>query len=191
MYSVVFWSDNSTENLDGYYFTSLSTSFEQCWPLGSARLLIMSSPYKWLRRPWRWPLELLLISVLTSESAAQRSNSSSNSCYYPSGIISPGKPCHPNANNSVCCGPGFECLGNGICQTSPLIDTPYKHTLYRSACTDPTFQDPACPHFCVGGEWKISWEKVSIWLTPMDSGGQSPGRTGNASLLSRTRNVLL
>ncbi|KAE9975709.1 hypothetical protein EG328_003026 [Venturia inaequalis] len=112
----------------------------------------MSSPYKWLRRPWRWPLELLLISVLTTESAAQRSNSSSNSCYYPSGIISPGKPCHPNANNSVCCGPGFECLGNGICQTSPLIDTPYKHTLYRSACTDPTFQDPACPHFCVGAD---------------------------------------
>ncbi|TLD37521.1 hypothetical protein E2P81_ATG04333 [Venturia nashicola] len=85
-----------------------------------------------------------------TESAAQRNNSSH--CYYPSGIFSPGKPCQPNAKNSVCCGPGFQCLGNGLCQTSPFIDTPYKHTLYRSACTDPTFQDPACPHFCIGEE---------------------------------------
>lgn len=147
----------------------------------------MSPPHKWLHRPWRWPL---LIPVFMTESAAQRNNSS-HSCYYPSGIISPGKPCHPNAKNSVCCGPGFECLDNGLCQTSPLIDTPYKFTLYRSACTDPTFQDPACPHFCVGGEWKVVWEEIELRLISANRGRQSPSWTRNASLLSRFGNILL
>lgn len=126
------------------------TSVQRCWQSGTVRLLIMSSP-KWLRRPWRWPLQILLLPIFITASGAQ-SNSSSHSCYFPSGIISAGKPCHSNAKNSVCCGPGFQCLSNKVCQTTPAIDNTFKYSLYRSGCTDPTFQDPACPRFCFRGK---------------------------------------
>jgi hypothetical protein len=41
----------------------------------------------------------------------------SEACYFPDGIqATDNTPCYKNGTVSVCCGPGFTCLSNGLCQ---------------------------------------------------------------------------
>jgi len=77
------------------------------------------------------------------------------SCYYPDGSLAPNdRPCSITASEqspSTCCGIGYACLNNTICQqtsATPCCDT----DLYiRGSCTDSTWSSNACPNFCISG----------------------------------------
>ncbi|PSN70932.1 hypothetical protein BS50DRAFT_618095 [Corynespora cassiicola Philippines] len=77
-------------------------------------------------------------------------SAASNSCYYPSGKENRGRPCFPDADVSVCCGPTFVCLSNGLCSPGPDTRRAYAYKYYRSGCTDPTWSSSSCPQFCAG-----------------------------------------
>jgi hypothetical protein len=70
------------------------------------------------------------------------------SCYYPSGDLSPTDfPC-TSSGESVCCGQGFICLSNGLCQNPSLpADSPGIYS--RGSCTDKSWASPSCQNFCV------------------------------------------
>jgi hypothetical protein len=55
--------------------------------------------------------------------------------------------------HTSCCAPGDICLTNGLCQSQG--DNNRKANLFwRNGCTDPTWNDPACPKHCEGlGVW--------------------------------------
>lgn len=71
-------------------------------------------------------------------------------CYYPDGTAAPGDvPCSDSTENSVCCGTGYACLSNGICQaTGDELKKPGATEFVRGSCTDKTFRSSACPSFC-------------------------------------------
>ena len=81
---------------------------------------------------------------------ADISIASNTTCYFPDGLQSKGSPCNPTANVSTCCGPGFVCLGNGLCAPGPNDRKTYDYKFYRSSCTDSTWKSSACPNFCLG-----------------------------------------
>jgi hypothetical protein len=68
----------------------------------------------------------------------------SEACHFPDGIQATGNtPCYKNGSVSVCGGPGFTCLSNGLCQQG--------QNLFRGTCTDSTWKNDACPNFCTSG----------------------------------------
>jgi hypothetical protein len=72
-------------------------------------------------------------------------------CYYPSGREAPSDvPCRSDTPFSTCCGQGFVCLSNGLCQ-STLDDVARAGApeFVRGACTDGTWRSSNCPLFCV------------------------------------------
>ncbi|KAF2495400.1 hypothetical protein BU16DRAFT_389474 [Lophium mytilinum] len=71
-------------------------------------------------------------------------------CYYPDGLQNRGNACDPTSAVSQCCGPGFVCLGNGLCLPGPTVRKDYDWKYYRSGCTDPTWDSPTCPDICLG-----------------------------------------
>lgn len=118
--------------------------------------------------PWRRPWWLfLLVWIITTVAEID-----SRQCYFPSGIPSPGTPCFPEGKQSVCCTPGFTCLSNKICQPGPVgwNEKPYKHSLYRSGCTDKDFKDPACPQFCIGSRFDENVVNTEEQTDPVDRG---------------------
>lgn len=111
----------------------------------------MSSLLSWrTSSPWPWIWLLLLTLYVTRSLADEHQPGKSNTCYYPDGSPSIGQSCHPKAENSACCSPGFTCLSNGACAIDPAIQKYLKYTYYRSSCTDRSWNDPLCPQFCVG-----------------------------------------
>lgn len=101
-----------------------------------------------------WSLTILASSSLSSvtlSSAQGTSNKDdSRNCYFPNGIQSSGSPCFPDRSVSPCCGPGFVCLSNGLCQPGSDTHRTYQYTIYRSACTDRTWNSTDCPKVCLG-----------------------------------------
>lgn len=81
------------------------------------------------------------------------------SCYYPDGSLSlKDTPC-TSGTNTTCCGQGFACLENGICQVTTLAQAydPKLNPLinyYRGSCTDQGWSSPQCPQFCIGSQCK-------------------------------------
>ena len=75
----------------------------------------------------------------------------SAACYYPNGDIAPNDtPCQDDTDNAVCCGQGYACLSNGICQaTGEELQKPYATEFVRGACTDKLFRSSKCPLFCI------------------------------------------
>jgi hypothetical protein len=71
-------------------------------------------------------------------------------CYYPDGTPAPGDvPCTDSTENSVCCGTGYACLSNGICQaTGDELQKPGASEFVRGSCTDKSFRSSSCPSFC-------------------------------------------
>jgi hypothetical protein len=72
-------------------------------------------------------------------------------CFFPDGktVAPQDTPCMEG--NSTCCGQGFACLSNNICMLTSYVSgagsgqSPY----VRGSCTDPTWNDPNCPQFCI------------------------------------------
>jgi hypothetical protein len=61
-------------------------------------------------------------------------------------------PCNLTAiaNNahSACCAYGDLCLTNGLCRNVGTDEAAGDNVYWQIGCTDPTFQDPACPKYC-------------------------------------------
>ncbi|EGR44730.1 uncharacterized protein TRIREDRAFT_111955 [Trichoderma reesei QM6a] len=83
-----------------------------------------------------------LLALLVTQSSAL--------CFYPDGTPAPGDvPCTDSTANSVCCGTGYACLSNGICQaTGDELKKPGATEFVRGSCTDKTFRSSSCPSFC-------------------------------------------
>lgn len=75
----------------------------------------------------------------------------SASCYYPNGDLSPNDtPCQDDTENSLCCGQGYACLTNHICQaTGDELQKDGATEFVRGGCTDKTFRSSSCPSFCI------------------------------------------
>ncbi|KAL6856319.1 hypothetical protein J3F83DRAFT_448417 [Trichoderma novae-zelandiae] len=88
------------------------------------------------------PLLAVLIAILLAQANAL--------CFYPDGTPAPGDvPCTDSTTNSVCCGTGYACLSNGICQaTGDELAKPGASEFVRGSCTDKTFRSSSCPSFC-------------------------------------------
>ncbi|CAG9982936.1 unnamed protein product [Clonostachys byssicola] len=95
-----------------------------------------------LFRGWLVPVAILLALFPSNSSAA---------CYYPSGKLAPNDtPCRDDTSDSVCCGQGYACLSNGICQaTGAELLKPGATEFVRGGCTDKTWRSSSCPSFCV------------------------------------------
>lgn len=105
--------------------------------------------------PCPWPLATLL-SLSTLASAQGTSNKQdSRDCFFPDGIQSSGGPCFPDQAVSPCCGPGFVCLSNGLCQPGPDTRKSYQYTVYRSSCTDRTWNSTDCPRVCLSSDDRL------------------------------------
>lgn len=87
------------------------------------------------------------------------SDSNSATCYFPSGDVAFGNvPCNPDAEVSTCCGDASSCLANGLCAVGDTSDglggfLNSGVEFARGACTDPTWQDPACFQHCLSCEY--------------------------------------
>ena len=78
-----------------------------------------------------------------------------HTCYFPDKTTADHDfPCHPDRDISACCGPGYACLADGVCQvTNASIDAlnaPPQRQYLRGSCTDRTWSSTACPLFCIG-----------------------------------------
>jgi hypothetical protein len=92
-----------------------------------------------------------------------------STCYYPNGVANHGAPCNSDADVSVCCGPTFVCLSNGLCQVGPDTRQTHAYKFYRSGCTDPTFTSPSCPKICTGREYRARLGNVALTPTQQDT----------------------
>lgn len=75
-----------------------------------------------------------------------------HSCYRRGGIIAQSDGvCNPLAEESVCCGPSWTCLENGLCRDSADKNYSEKEILALGSCTDSTWNTIECIQPC-GGE---------------------------------------
>ncbi|PGH00709.1 hypothetical protein AJ79_08129 [Helicocarpus griseus UAMH5409] len=84
------------------------------------------------------PFFPLLLLLLTSPVTAQKK------CYLPNGEVEENDaPCFPQNPHSACCGGStYVCSTNNMCAH-------YDGSYYViGSCTDPTWNDPACPSYC-------------------------------------------
>ena len=97
----------------------------------------------------------LLVALLSCTAVAQ----DQRSCYYPDGSLAlKDTPCTSDTS-TTCCGQGFACLENGICQVTTLaqaFDPNLNPSInyYRGSCTDQSWSSPECPQFCIGSQCK-------------------------------------
>ena len=72
-------------------------------------------------------------------------------CYFPDGqTVADGDSACVDSGNSACCGHGFTCLSNRLCElTKYVISDPGQSQYVRGSCTDPSWNDPNCPSFCI------------------------------------------
>lgn len=69
-------------------------------------------------------------------------------CWFPDGqtVAAQDVPCH-STGNSTCCGQGWACLSNNICEKTSYAQGAGSQYV-RGSCTDPTWNDANCPNFC-------------------------------------------
>ena len=93
------------------------------------------------------------------------------SCYYPDGSIAVNDTPCSSATGTVCCGPGFACLENRVCQVTTEAQEAdpdlNKNILYiRGSCSDQTWASPDCPSFCLGEQCMVAFvTTVAMYLT--------------------------
>ena len=79
-------------------------------------------------------------------------------CYYPDGetIAPQDVPCQNGPGDSVCCGPGYACLSNGLCMGNNATHDGHSLVPYgRGSCTDKRWRSSACPAFCIGPKGRL------------------------------------
>ncbi|KAH7122758.1 hypothetical protein B0J11DRAFT_347371 [Dendryphion nanum] len=87
-------------------------------------------------------------------------------CYLPNGLPPPAAsdeliPCKAYGTvHSACCKNGQACSSNGLCQAPHERDR-----FWRGGCTDITFNDPACPRYCLVNGPKAQCHSRSSVLT--------------------------
>ncbi|KAI3534116.1 hypothetical protein CSPX01_12320 [Colletotrichum filicis] len=93
-------------------------------------------------------LFLLILNVLPHVARVRAA------CYYPDGSIAPNDtPCQDLTAESTCCGQGYACLSNGMCQaTGKELSKDGATELVRGACTDRSWRSSSCPLFCINPE---------------------------------------
>ena len=67
-------------------------------------------------------------------------------CYDTDEVQISNSACDPEAEVSVCCGFGFTCLSNGLCET--YNKTTSWTGFWTGGCTDVTWTSSACPKIC-------------------------------------------
>ncbi|KAF1850835.1 uncharacterized protein K460DRAFT_350840 [Cucurbitaria berberidis CBS 394.84] len=98
-------------------------------------------------------LSFLLLSIQALISPAVAAKNST--CYYPNGVANRGEACNPDAAVSVCCGPTFVCLSNGLCEVGPDTKRTFAYKYYRSGCTDASWNSSSCPQVCRGPHYNL------------------------------------
>jgi hypothetical protein len=75
-------------------------------------------------------------------------------CYYPDNTLaSSDSDCNSGEEVSVCCGKGYVCLSNGVCQIDPSTtgeNAKFRGTIWRGSCTDQSWSSSRCPNYCTG-----------------------------------------
>ncbi|KXH63105.1 hypothetical protein CSAL01_11072 [Colletotrichum salicis] len=94
------------------------------------------------------PFLSLLITLLLSVAQVRAA------CYYPDGSIAPNDtPCQDLTAESTCCGQGYACLSNAMCEaTGKELSKDGATELVRGSCTDPSWRSSSCPLFCINPE---------------------------------------
>jgi hypothetical protein len=67
-------------------------------------------------------------------------------------------PCYSTSGASLCCGQGFACLANGICQVTSFArvsdpDLNKQINYCRGSFTDQTWSSSSCPQFSTGTQY--------------------------------------
>ena len=87
--------------------------------------------------------------------ASAKSDLSDTLCYFPDGkVLASDRPCNPALEQSLCCGPYWTCLDNGLCSNLNTTDLTNLNTfaLIRGTCTDRTWSSDQCPQYCLNGK---------------------------------------
>ncbi|KAK1635862.1 hypothetical protein BDP81DRAFT_321944 [Colletotrichum phormii] len=94
------------------------------------------------------PFLSLLITLLLSLAQVRAA------CYYPDGSIAPNDtPCQDLTAESTCCGQGYACLSNAMCEaTGKELSKDGATELVRGSCTDRSWRSSTCPLFCINPE---------------------------------------
>ena len=74
-----------------------------------------------------------------------------STCYFPDGTIPrQDTPCQ-SEGESTCCGAGYACLSNNLCELTEHVPNPApgQSQWVRGSCTDQTWKSPNCPNFCL------------------------------------------
>lgn len=84
--------------------------------------------------------------------------SQGKACYFKDGSLAANDyACYPNNDISFCCGPGYACLDDLVCEkTNDAIDPYNNNTYVRGSCTDYSWGSTACPNFCTGIDRKTA-----------------------------------
>ncbi|CZS95275.1 uncharacterized protein RAG0_05006 [Rhynchosporium agropyri] len=102
--------------------------------------------------------------------------SNSSACWLPDGQTrsATGRrvPCDPSALNSACCAAGESCMGNGLCLSQNGL-------IYRGACTDRDWKDPARSTFCIEASGRHTGQQTDFeFLKPCNAGTPGSAPTG-------------
>jgi hypothetical protein len=94
-------------------------------------------------------MKLSPASLLAYASLARLTYAQARKCYFPNSEVSiEDRPCDPDADESVCCGPPSDT--GGACLSNKLCYSPKTGRTSRGSCTDADWSSPACLNFCTG-----------------------------------------
>ena len=99
-------------------------------------------------------MHLLYLSLLICFGTTWVLIAASNSgiCYDIDEVQTSNLACDPEAEASVCCGIGFTCLSNGLCETYDQKDN--WTGFWTGGCTDVTWNSSACPKICNNDKYR-------------------------------------
>lgn len=114
---------------------------------------------------WSGPLLFLPRTIFAQDT---------RSCNFPDGTPSRNDtPCTSGNGEAVCCGQGFACLEDGVCQvtsfafqSNPDLNTGINY--YRGSCTDQSWSSPDCPQFCIGSQCVTPPTCIKYFITRID-----------------------
>ena len=85
-------------------------------------------------------------------------------CYRLDGSINNDDfPCNPSADHSICCGSGWACLENGLCQNTLHSNSELPEgTNWLGTCTDISWNSTECLNKCDGGSFFSSTKVINL-----------------------------